>query len=92
MAFWSGKLSYFTRLLVYFIFFVAFAIQFGNLIGNYSKPTITNTNVEEMELTEIGFPVVLKICVRPGFNKTAINIAGYTNIFDFFSGRSMHNK
>ena len=92
MAFWSGKLIYFIRLLVYFICFFAFAIQFGNLFGNVSKPTITNTNVEERELREIGFPLILKICVGPGFNKTAINEAGYSSSYDFFIGRSMYNE
>ena len=92
MAFWSGKLSYFTRLLVYIISIIAFSIQFGNLIGNYSKQTVTNTNMEEKELKDIGFPLVLKICVTPGFNETAIKIAGYKNIFEFFLGKSMHNK
>ena len=92
MAFWSGKLSYFTRLLVYFIFFVAFAIQFGNLIGNYSKPTITNTNVEKIELKEIGFPLVLKVCVSPGFNQTAIKDAGYRGDRLFFVGQSKYKR
>ena len=92
MAFGVRKLSYCTQLLVYIICFVAFAIQFGNLIVNFIKPTITNTNVEERELKEIGFPLVIKICVKPGFNETAINDAGYENSFGFFRGQSMRNK
>ena len=92
MAFWSGKLNYFIRLLVYIISFIAFSYQFANLIEDYSRPTVTNTNVEEKELKDIGFPLVLKICVRPGFNETAIKDAGYKNIFEFFLGKSMRNK
>ena len=92
MALWSGKLGYFSRVLVYFICFVAFTIQFGNLIENYAKPSITNTNVEERKLKEIGFPLVLKICVSPGFNETAINNAGYKHIYNFFRGKSMYNR
>ena len=92
MAIWSGKCSYFTGILMYFICFVAFAIQLGNVIGNYIKPTITNTNVEEKELKEVGFPLVLKICVRPGFNQTAIKDAGYTGDRAFLLGQSMFNR
>ena len=77
---------------MYFICFVAFGIQLGNLIGNYINPTITNTNVEKRELKEIGFPLVLKICVRPGFNMTAIQDAGYTGDRAFFLGQSMFNR
>ena len=77
---------------MYFIFFVAFAIQFANLIGNFIKPTITNTYVEKMELKEIGFPLVLKICVRPGFNETAIKEAGYKHVYNFFRGKSIYNR
>ena len=91
MAFWSGKLGYFTRLLVYFIFFVAFVIQFVHLISNNIKPTITNTNMAEKELKYIGFPLVIKMCVRPGLNETAINKAGYKNSYEFFSGQSMYD-
>ena len=78
--------------MVYIIPFIAFSYQFANLIEDYSKPTVTNTNMEEKELKDIGFPLVLKICVRPGFNETAIKNAGYKNIPDFFLGKSMHNK
>ena len=92
MAVWSGKLTIFIRLLVYIFCFIAFTIQFGHLIGNFIEPIRTNTNVEERDLKEIGFPVVLKICVRPGFNLTAINDAGYKGIFEFFLGKSMYNK
>ena len=88
MAVWSGKLTIFIRLLVYIFCFIALTIQFGHLI----EPTITNTNVEERDLKEIGFPLLLKIGVRPGFNLSAINNAGYKGIFDFFLGKSMHNK
>ena len=92
MAFWSGNWSYLIRLLVYFICLVAFSIQLGTLIGNYIKPTIINTNVVERELKEIGFPLVLKICVSPAFNKTAITDAGYGGIRSFFLGQSMYNR
>ena len=92
MAIWSGKCNYFTGILVYFICFVAFAIQLGNLIGNYIRPTITNTNVEEKELKAIGFPLVIKICVSPGFNKDAIKDAGYKGPKGFFLGQSMYNR
>ena len=92
MATWSGKWRYFTGILVYLICFVAFAIQLGNLIGNYVKPTITSTNVEEKELKEIGFPLIVKICVKPGFNQNAIQDAGYRGPQEFFFVQSKINR
>ena len=91
MVFWSGRLSHFTRLLIYTACFIAFVVQFGFVIGNFIKTTTTNTNVKERGLKDIGFPLVLKICVRPGFNETAIKNAGYKHSFDFFCGRTKIN-
>ena len=79
------------------------AINVHYLFGRFCDPTwksywklyqahYKNTNVEQKELKEIWFPLFLKICVRPGFNKTAIQNAGYTGAKAFFFCQSMFNR
>ena len=77
---------------VYFLGFIAFTIQLGSVIENYIFPTVTNTNLIEANLKDVGFPLIIKICIKPGFNKTAINEAGYIDIWGFFKGQSVYNR
>ena len=72
--------------------FFAFSIQFTSVLTGFLDPTQTNINKHEEELLGKNFPIILKICVNPGFNDTAINEAGHKNIFDFFVGRSKYNN
>jgi hypothetical protein len=48
--------------------------------------------VEEMNWKDMDVPVVLKICVAPGFNMTAIKEMGYDNVYRYFEGISKYNK
>ena len=41
---------------------------------------------------EIEFPVIFKICIYPGINNTALKEVGYSEIWDYFTGKSDHNK
>ena len=79
-------------LLVNLFCFIAFSIQFANVLEGYIMPSQTNTDVEEKELRDLGFPVVLKICFKPGFNESAIVEAGYSGIWGLFSGQNMKNR
>ena len=71
--------------------FVAFSIQFTSVLKGFLDRTQTNINKHEEDLHGKNFPVILKICINPGFSGTAVNEAGYKNIFHFFSGRSKYN-
>ena len=74
--------------------FIAFTVQFGNVFICYMWPQRTGSNMEEKKLRDIDFPVIFKICVRPGFNSTAFEELGYiraTN-WQFFTGRSKYNR
>ena len=77
---------------VYFLGFIAFTIQLGSVIENYIFPTVTNTNLIEKNIKDVGFPLIIKICIKPGFNETAIKEAGYEDVWGFFKGQSMYNR
>ena len=80
-------------LLVNLACFIAFTVQFGNVFTGYMWPKHTNTHMEEKKLLDIDFPVIFKICVRPGFNNTVIEELGYKRtLVQFFIGRSMFNR
>ena len=73
---------------------LAFAVQFGNVLLGYIDPAQrqTNINIQETNLEDMAFPVILHICFNPGFNETVIKEAGYANSFDYFSGQSAYNR
>ena len=62
--------------------------------NGYIRPSVTNTRVEEMKLKDMGVPVIVKICVAPGFNETAIKEMGYdaSRVYGYFGGRSKYNQ
>ena len=85
-------MSHHRLFLVNFTCFVAFSVQLTCVITGFFDRTQTNINKHAEDLLGKNFPVILKICINPGFNDTAINEAGYKNIFDFFAGRSKYNR
>ena len=60
----------------------------SHLLWNVLEPTKTHTYVEEVKLQDFDFPVNLKICLRPGFNNTALQQLGYRNFFTYLLGMS----
>ena len=66
-------------------------VQLAHVLEGYIKPTITRTWEEEVPLQDIDFPVVIKICVVPGFNQTVLHELGYYDTWSFFLGQSMFN-
>ena len=62
------------------------------MIGNVLEPTQTHTNVEEVNLQDFDFPINLKICLRPGFNTTALQQLGYRNFLFYLLGLSKFNQ
>ena len=67
-------------------------IQVSHLIRDVLKPTKTLTNVEEVKLQDFDFPINLKICLRPGFNVTALQKLGYQNFPFYVLGLSKFNS
>ena len=61
-------------------------IQLAHILTDYVKPRLTRTWEEEVLLEDIDFPVVIKVCVIPGFNQTALNDVGYKDTLSYFVG------
>ena len=70
------------------IVFTAFlTIQLARVFEDYIKPQTTRTWDEYARLEDMEFPLVVKICVIPGFNQTAVREQGYYDTFSYFVGR-----
>ena len=62
------------------------------LTRGFFYPTTTGTRLEEMPLKDLKqFPLLARLCVRPGFDITALRRAGYYNTDHYFAGKSMFN-
>lgn len=50
------------------------------------------TDITEKQLKNLQFPIMFKICMKPGFNTTALKEEGYAGISEYFLGRSRFNS
>ena len=66
-------------------------VQLANVLEGFVKPTTTRTWEEEVLLQDIDFPVVIRICISPGFNETALREVGYNDTWSYFIGQSRFN-
>ena len=69
-----------------------FFAQLGQLLPNYFAPSTTKTEVSDVQLKDVDFPLNIKVCVKPGFNRTALKDIGYRDEADFILGRSIYNR
>ena len=53
---------------------------------------MTHTRVEERDFYEIEFPLIIKVCISPGFNDTILKEVGYDDTFSYFLGISRFNQ
>ena len=73
---------------------LAATIQLACVLKQFLLPKQTNTSLENVDLEEIEFPLVFKICSQPGFNVSAIREAGYghrtskNDVANYFFGQS----
>lgn len=65
--------------------------QLVHLCIEYIKPSMTITQEKVVNLEDIEFPLLIKICTIPGFNETAIREAGYNESWYYFYGQSKFN-
>ena len=64
-----------------------------SLLRSYFYPSKINTRLEEIPLKNLkSFPLLAKLCVRPGFDISALRRAGYYNTNHFFAGISKFEK
>ena len=72
--------------------FLAFLAQISILIFGMMNPKTTLTGTQKVGFEEIDFPLVFKVCIKPGFNDRELRKFGYRNSFMYLLGMSMFNK
>ena len=70
--------------------FLAFCIQTFLITKEFLRPSATVSATKKMQLMDLVFPVLFRICVRPCFNMSALQEAGYSDPVEFFRGRSRY--
>ena len=58
----------------------SFLFQLFHLLPSYLAPTMTNTEVTNVQLKNMNFPLDFEICVRPLLNSTALQQLGYEHV------------
>ena len=63
-----------------------FLVQLCQLLPTYFAPTMTNTEVTNVQLKEIDFPLDFELCVKPVLNSTALQQFGYLTPYLYMVG------
>ena len=71
---------------------IAFSVQMVILTHDLMYPDHTVRRIFKKNLTVQDFPVVFKICIKPGFDKKPLKESGYKNVFSYFQGVSQYNN
>ena len=71
---------------------LAFLTQISILIYDMIYPTRTLTATQKVDFADIEFPLVFKVCIKPGFNETEVRNLGYLNSGTYLAGISMFNE
>ena len=71
---------------------LSFIAQMCLLAQEQLNPSQTETFLEEKKLDDIEFPVLFKVCFKNSFNLKNLEEAGYSSVWNYFMGVSMHNK
>ena len=77
--------------LVHLFCICIFLVQLFQLLPSYFAPTMTHTEVRELQMKDLDFPLDIKVCVKPDFNETALEELGYGDASDYILGRSKFN-
>ena len=78
--------------LIRFLCLVAFLTQTSTLINGMLNPKETLIGTHKVGFEKIEFPLIFKICIKPGFNDTELRNLGYRNSFSYLLGMSMFNE
>ena len=74
------------------LFVAIFFLQFYNISENFYNPSKTRTSKHHEDLIDMEFPILLKLCIKPGYNWEKLQDYGYESDFHFYAGLSRHNK
>ena len=69
---------------------LALTWQMCGIMREWLYPTQETIRITEKKLSNIEFPLVIKICPDPGFNYSAAKEEGYDSIWGYFLGMSRH--
>ena len=64
---------------------IILTVQLSIVFEGYISPTLTRTWEEEVPLENMNIPLVIKVCVIPGFNQTALQEMGYRETWDYLA-------
>ena len=78
--------------LIRFLCLLAFFTQLSTLIGGMINPKETLIGTQKVGFDKIEFPLIFKICIKPGFNETELRNLGYFNSLTYLMGISMFNE
>ena len=70
---------------------IALIVHLAYIVIGKLKPESTISMTEKIQLDQMDFPAVFKICIKPGFNETTLSEVGYDSVFDYFTGRSKYD-
>ena len=73
-------------------FICAIAFTINTILSVLDQTSSTRVTKIQTQLSDIAFPAILKIAVKPGFDLEALKDAGYESVDDYFLGRSMFHK
>ena len=71
---------------------VAFLTQTSILISGMLNPKETLIGTHKVGFETIEFPLIFKICIKPGFDDAELRNLGYLNSFTYLGGQSKFNK
>ena len=70
---------------------VALTWQVCGIFSEWLHPTQETVRITEEKLSDIQFPLTIKICPDPGFNYSAATEEGYDSIWAYFTGDNENN-
>ena len=74
-------------------FIIVFIIQLSLVIYEYVHPHEVATTQFHQKLANLSeFPIILKLCIKEGFNETKLKSYGYKSEFHYYMGQSIKNK
>ena len=77
--------------LAYFLCTSFFFVQLFKLLPNYFAPTMTYTEVENVRLKDIDFPIDFEICLKPLLSSPDLQQFGYLSPFHYSVGANPDN-
>ena len=73
-----------------YICILIFVVHFSILFYHHCHPTIV-TVVQDCPLKDREFPLLIKLCIKPGLDLEELSKVGYDGICAYFDGQSKYN-